>query len=185
MMDQVRRHRMLTEAEGYLDLLTLFCDRWPLTPEVRDRVAGRVLHLVEQLEQAGDDSAEVWLVKGQALRAMELHEAAIEPLQAAADADPGNLHIWLALGWCHKRVGRLDLAIEALEEGLAVEPGEAIVHYNLACYWSLANNVQLALDFLSQAFDLNPDYRDLVATEPDFDPIRNEPGFQALVSVIV
>lgn len=184
-MDRLRRHRVLTEAEGYLDLITVFADRWPLTPTVRDRVANRALDLIEQLLDDGHYRADALHLKGQALRSMERYEEAIEALSLAADADPENLHVWLALGWCHKRNGRLDLAIEALEEALDVEPGEAILHYNLACYWSLAHNVQLALDFLAQAFELSPDYRDLVGTEPDFDPIRNEPGFQALVSVIV
>ena len=185
MMDEVSRHRILSEAEGYLDLITVFGDRWQLDPVVRDRVAHRVLQLVERLQQGGDDSADVLHMKGQTLRTMEQYDAAIEPLMAAADAQPENVHIWLALGWCHKRIGRLDLAIESLEEGLAAEPGEAIVYYNLACYWSLAHNLQLALEYLSQSLELSPKYRDLVAGEPDFDPIRNEPGFQALVSVIV
>ena len=184
-MDEVSRHRMLREAEGYLDLITVFGDRWQLDPVVRDRVANRILRLVEHLQQGGDDSGDVLHVKGQTLRTMEQHDAAIEPLTAAADAQPDNVHIWLALGWCYKRVGRLDLAIESLEEALAAEPGEAIVYYNLACYWSLANNLQLALEYLSQSLELSPEYRDLVAAEPDFDPIRNEPSFQALVSVIV
>jgi hypothetical protein len=59
------------------------------------------------------------------------------------------------------------------------------VHYNLACYWSLAGNVKLSVAYLSQAFDLEPEYRDLVLREADFDPIRNHPHFQALTSVIV
>jgi tetratricopeptide (TPR) repeat protein len=184
-MDRLTRHRVLTEAEGYLDLITVFADRWPLTPSIRDRVANRALQMVEQLLTDGHFRADALYLKGQALRAMERYEDAIEALSLAADADPENLHVWLALGWCHKRAGRLDLAIESLEEALDVEPGEPILHYNLACYWSLANNVQLALDFLAQALELSPDFRDLVGTERDFDPIRNEPGFQALVSVIV
>ncbi|HEY2413907.1 MAG TPA: hypothetical protein VGI40_16770, partial [Pirellulaceae bacterium] len=60
-----------------------------------------------------------------------------------------------------------------------------IVHYNLACYWSLAGNVKLAVAYLSQAFDLEPEYRDLVQHEADFDAIRNHPHFQALTAVIV
>jgi tetratricopeptide (TPR) repeat protein len=184
-MDQVWRHRLLGEAEGYLDLVTVLGDRWRLDPVVRDPVARRALQLVEQLRRAGDESPEVFHLEGQVLRVMEQYEAAIEPLMVAAEARPDNVHVWLALGWCYKRVGRLDLAIESLEEALAFEPSEAIVHYNLACYWSLANSPQLALGYLRQAFELSPRYRDLVAGEPDFDPIRNEPGFRALVSVIV
>ena len=32
MMDEVSRHRILSEAEGYLDLITVFGDRWQLDP---------------------------------------------------------------------------------------------------------------------------------------------------------
>ena len=57
---------------------------------------------------------------------------------------------------------------------------EAIVHYNLACYWSLAGDVDRALQYLAQSFDIDPRYRELVADEADFDPIRDLPDFQAL-----
>ena len=70
-MDRLRRHRAITEAEGYLDLITVLADRWSLTPQVRDRVAYRILHLLEQLQDAGHATAEVLHIKGQALRAMD------------------------------------------------------------------------------------------------------------------
>lgn len=103
----------------------------------------------------------------------------------AADLDPGNTHIHLAMGWCYKRLGQIDRSIEALEDALACEPEDAILHYNLACYWSLAGNIELAVEYLSQAFQLDPSYRDLVADEADFDPIRRDPQFLAATEVIV
>jgi hypothetical protein len=45
--------------------------------------------------------------------------------------------------------------------------------------------VKLAVAYLAQAFELEPEYRELVQRERDFDPIRNHPHFQALTSVIV
>jgi hypothetical protein len=45
--------------------------------------------------------------------------------------------------------------------------------------------VKFAIRFLEQAFELDPAYRDLVAHEHDFDPIREHPRFQELMSVIV
>jgi Flp pilus assembly protein TadD len=116
---------------------------------------------------------------------MRKYQEAINVLERAAELDPENIHVWLALGWCYKRIGRLDLAIQSLEEALAVEESQASVYYNLACYWSLAHNSKLALAYLSQALDLDPSYRDLVARESDFDPIRDDPGFRDLTSVIV
>ncbi len=81
--------------------------------------------------------------------------------------------------------GRIDLAIQALEDALEIEPDRGILHYNLACYWSLANNVGLTLAHLARAFEMDSMYRQLVAEEPDFDPVRAHPEFMALTSVIV
>ena len=58
-MDRLRRHRVLTEAEGYLDLIMVFADRWSLSVTIRDRVANRVLRLAEQLQDGGHDLGEV------------------------------------------------------------------------------------------------------------------------------
>jgi hypothetical protein len=38
---------------------------------------------------------------------------------------------------------------------------------------------------LSRAISSNPALREMVSRESDFDPIRSDPEFQALVSVIV
>ena len=60
-----------------------------------------------------------------------------------------------------------------------------MLHYNLACYWSLARNRTLALRYLSRALEIDGNFRDLIADEPDFNPLRHDPEFVALTSVIV
>ena len=182
---RIRRQQLLQEAEGYLDLALVLSDKLPLSTAVRDRIAGRALDTLQKLERKAQNSAQALWLKGQALRIMERYREAIDPLRRAADQEAGNMQAHLALGWCYKRIDKIDYAIQALEDALACEHNDAIVHYNLACYWSLANNVGLALVYLAQAFDLDPDYRDMVANEPDFDPVRNHPEFVALTSVIV
>lgn len=182
---RIRRQQILREAEGYLDLITVFGDRWVPPAQVRDRLAERALATLEGLARFGGSRAHALYLTGHAYRAMGRYAAAIKPLQESAEIDADNIHVWLALGWCQKRCGRLDLAIQALEEALDVDRGEAIVHYNLACYWSLAGNARRSLTYLSRAFDIDPNYRDLVASERDFDPIRDHPDFQSLTSVIV
>ncbi|MDX1947214.1 MAG: tetratricopeptide repeat protein [Pirellulaceae bacterium] len=183
--NRLRRQQILREAEGYLDLITVFGERMPCRPEVRDRLAMRVLATLDRLDQPGGLKGHVLFLRGQALRAMERYVEAVPPLREAAELEPPNIHIRLALAWCYKRCRRLDLAIQALEEALEADPAYAIVHYNLACYWSLAGNVKLAVAYLSQAIELEPDYRDLLLTEHDFDPIREHPHFQAITTVIV
>lgn len=182
---RIRRQQILQEAEGYLDLATALDEKWPLTPRVRDRVARRALNTLSQLDARDAQYYRTLHLKGQALRIMERYEQAVEPLRKALQDTRDNMHIYLALGWCYKRMGKLDLAIQALEDALESERDEGIIHYNLACYWSLAHNVGLTLAYLSQAIELDPDYRDRVSDEPDFDPVRNHPEFVALTSVVV
>jgi tetratricopeptide (TPR) repeat protein len=168
-LDRIRRQQLVSQAEGYLEL-------------------GMAGHALDALDRFGDLDAlsdHALYLKGESLRALGRFREAIEPLKRAALGRPEHVHVWLALGWCHKRCGRLDLAIESLQESLAADPGDALVHYNLACYWSLAKNKRHALDYLSKALDLKEHYRNLIADESDFDPIRDDPAFQALVRVTV
>jgi len=183
--DRIRRQQVLREAEGYLDLISACSDICRLSVERRDQLAQRAIDLLHGTRFFGRGLATALLLEGQALQRMERFREALVPLERSAEMQPGNLHVWLSLGWCHKRTGRLDLAIQSLEEALELAGSEAIVHYNLACYWSLAGNRKLALKYLAQALDIDPNYRDLVPEEHDFDAIRSDPEFQALMSVSV
>lgn len=182
---RIRRKQLLRESEGYLDLATVFADRWPLDTTLRDRLAQRALDALVQLDSISGCKALVTYLRGQALRIMERYREAISSLERSAELDPSNIHIWLALGWCYKRTGRIDLAIQSLEEALSIDSSQAIVYYNLACYWSLAQNAQHALVYLTRALQIDESYRYLAAEERDFDPIRDHPGFQELTSVVV
>ena len=184
-LERIRRQRILSETEGYLELLMLFDDALAASVENRHRIAGRALASLDRLSEGTRAGSIAQHLRGQALRALDRFAEAVVPLRAAADSEPENLHIWLALGWCLKRSNRLDLAIEALQEAITAKPGTAIVHYNLACYWSLAGKVDAALRHLAIAFELDPDYKELVPNEHDFDPIRQNPGFRELTAMLV
>lgn len=175
---------ILREAEGRLELATMF-PQWPLNRALRDRLCGRVLASLAPLEDVGRRRLQTLQIKGQALRFMERYDDALIALNEAAEIDPEDANLQLARAWCFKRVGRLDRAISCLEHALDYHQDLPILHYNLACYWSLLQNPQLAVAFLSNAFEIDESYRDLVADEPDFDPIRHHPEFLMLTSVIV
>ena len=160
----MRRKKIQREAEGYLEL-------------------DMPRHAMDALSRLGEpndfDSYSLYLW-GEALRAMERYDEAISPLRRAAESMPTNIHVPVALAWCYKRTGQIKAAIDSLEKALAVEPTEALLHYNLACYWSLAGDKRRALEYLSQSLDIDPGCLSLIDDEPDFDPIRTDPRFQAL-----
>jgi tetratricopeptide (TPR) repeat protein len=166
---RIRLNKLQREAEGYLEL-------------------GLPALALRSLERLGDPTQfapSTLYLWGEALRAAQRYAEAIPPLEQAAAAEPENVHVWLALAWCYKRDGRLPRAIEAIRSALNSDPSEALLHYNLACYLSLAGDKDGALVHLSQALSAEPYYRSLVDNEPDFDPIRSDPDFQALIGIIV
>jgi tetratricopeptide (TPR) repeat protein len=157
------------QAEGYLEL-------------------GMTEHALRTLQRRGalvHGSGRACYLLGETLRELGRYEEALFPLERSADLLPDDIHAWLALGWCYKRTGQLSRAIGSLERAVRIDPGEPVLHYNLACYWSLARNRTLALRYLSQALDLDCNYRDLVQDEPDFNPLRDDPVFKVLTGVEV
>lgn len=185
--DELKRRQRMRIAEGYLELLLEFPEKWKLSEGNRDRLAMRALDSLKGLRTTPRTTGRVEFLRGQAFRVMEMYHDAILPLQRAALAEPEDLATYLALGWCYKRIGRVDQAIEALEDAMefASDKGQGILHYNLACYSSLAGLRDQAIQYLLQAFELEPRYRGMVAEETDFDPIRDDPEFQMITSVVV
>jgi Flp pilus assembly protein TadD len=166
--DRLRLRLIQTEAEGYLEL-------------------GMPQHALNVLNRIGDVdhfSSQALYLQGEALKQLGRYSDAIVALRRAADIAPSNIHIWLALGWCHKRLSQIDRAVEALEQAVAVAPDEAITHYNLACYLSLAGAKTRAVVQLTEALLLDPEYREMVDNEQDFDPIRSDSQFRAITSMI-
>jgi tetratricopeptide (TPR) repeat protein len=166
--NRVRYQRILREAGGYLEL----------------GLPRNALDILSRMTEPGTFKGHKLYLTGEALRALERYGEASQVLEEASELTPSNIQVWLALGWCYKRSGRLDQAISALEHAREVDADQAIIHYNLACYWSLCGEKERALNCLSKAIQIEPNYRDLIGDESDFDPIRSDPDFQALTSML-
>ena len=73
-------------------------------------------------------------------------------------------------------------AIAAYEQAIKIKPDLHEAWYNKACCYALQNNIEQALKNLQQAINLNPDeYREMAKTDSDFDNIRDDERFQALI----
>jgi len=156
--------RQLAAAEGFLEL----------------DLPHRALEILQSRADWATMQFEASFLTGEALRVLERYREALKPLEVAASLQPGDKRVAIALGWCYKRTHRLAQAIDALERAVRENPDEALLHYNLACYWSLAGNWAKSLDELSAALELEPELRELIAGESDFDALRGNPDFERL-----
>jgi hypothetical protein len=66
-------------------------------------------------------------------------------------------------------------------ELLRAYPNTPRLLYNVACVESLAGEASDAIEHLGRAIEHHPPLRELAAGDSDFDPVRDEPEFKALV----
>lgn len=173
-----QNRRLFKEAEGFLELATLFDDQFPLEQDEKLKLANRCVATLDLIEEPGTRESRMLYLKGQALRLAEKYDDALEALERSQELDSSNIHTYLAMAWCFKRKDQVGLAVEAMQKALALDRTSGIAHYNMACYLALLKQSEMALAHLSKAIEIDASYRELALQETDFDPIRDDPGFR-------
>jgi tetratricopeptide (TPR) repeat protein len=128
------------------------------------------------------DLHEAWYNRGLSLDNLGRYEAAIESYDAALAVKP-DLHEALSnRGNSLAKLGRYEVAITSCDEALQIKPDLREAYYNRACAHSRNRNPEAALQDLAAAIRLAPEqYRNLAKTDTDFDGVRDDPRFQALL----
>lgn len=110
-----------------------------------------------------------------------------QPPQRLGDASPGD-HVATHIFWCHMEAGD-EKAAEAIlrwAQDLSARTSNsprthAVGTYNLACFYGRTGRVREALPLLNESFGVAPELKEWSRKDPDLDPIREDPAFQALV----
>jgi tetratricopeptide (TPR) repeat protein len=163
-----RRDRLLAAAEGYAEL----------------GMFSQALAALDEIDRREQETFEVNFQRGDVLRHLERHEDALVALHRAFDRKPDNVSLLMAMAWCYKRTNQLPRAITSMEQAYRIAPKEAVILYNLSCYWSLAGNKTQSLSWLGRALRMDKSFRQLIDDETDFDPLRQDPDFQMIVSAV-
>ncbi|WP_068818204.1 tetratricopeptide repeat protein [Phormidesmis priestleyi] len=145
---------------------------------------GRKEEAIQSYDKAVDikpDKHEAWYSRGVALDDLGRKEEAIQSYDKAVDIKPDKHEAWYNRGNALSDLGRKEEAIQSYDKALQIQPDYASAYYNKACCYALQGTIDLAIATLRQAITLDSDYQDMAKTDPDFDRIRNDDRFRALI----
>ena len=147
-----------------------------------DRYEEAIAAYEAALEIKPDDAA--LYNKGIALSNLGRYEEAIAAYDAALALKPDKDEALDYKGLVLANLGRYEEAIAAYDAAIKINAEAPKPYYNKACCYGLQGKVEPALEYLQQAIQLSPEeYCELAQTDTDFDVIRNDSRFQALIMV--
>ncbi|MBD2451639.1 tetratricopeptide repeat protein [Nostoc sp. FACHB-152] len=128
------------------------------------------------------DDHEALYNRGNALQNLGRYEQAVASYDKALEIQPDDHEAWNSLGNALWNLGRYEQAVASYDKALSIKPDYKSAWYNKACCYALQGNIEQALENLQQAINLSPDeYREMAKNDSDFDNIRHDERFQALI----
>lgn len=119
---------------------------------------------------------------GDADGSLALARRAADGLLRQCALEPQNLRAHYLAPGVLQQVGRLDDAHRLAERALALGPDDWSALYNVACFHSAIGETDRALELLEKVVRAGGGYREWLENDPDLDPLRALPRFQALLA---
>ncbi|MGL4499824.1 MAG: TPR end-of-group domain-containing protein, partial [Planktothrix sp.] len=108
-------------------------------------------------------------------------EAALSSYETALNLEPDAAYIWGNRGYVLHILGRYDEAMASYQKVLELDSNSANAYYNIACLYGVQGNVDVAIHNLKRAIELDSECREMAKTDSDFDRLRQNSQFQALL----
>ena len=141
-----------------------------------------VIPICDQILKMKPDADKILSNKGLSLSLLGRYDEALTNLNEAVTLQAEYPILWANQAIVLARAGRYQDSLASCEKALKLQANDESGHYGKACYFALQNDVDLAIKNLQQAINLNPRRcRREAKLNPDFDSIRDDARFQALL----
>jgi tetratricopeptide (TPR) repeat protein len=123
-----------------------------------------------------------WHNRGVTLNEWGRYQKAIKSFDRALAIQPNHYKAWLNRGIAWEKLEHYEDALISYNRAGDLQPNDPTIWYNKARCLILQNNVEAAIENLQQAISLCPEtYLQMIKTQSDFDNIRSDERFQALL----
>ena len=127
-------------------------------------------------------AAQSLIMLGREDEADRINTEGIRRAERQLELDPENLRaLSLGAGSLY-RAGQKDRALAWIARALEIRPDDYSVVVNAACLHAVCGMRDSALDLLERAFTQGWGKRDWIEHDPDYDSLRDEPRFKALMA---
>jgi tetratricopeptide (TPR) repeat protein len=94
---------------------------------------------------------------------------------------PSDARAWYLGAHALVELGERDKAIEWNERAMKLGPNDPATLYNAACLFCVMGEHDKCLDCLKKAIDNGFDRKEWVESDPDLEPVRNDPRYKTLL----
>jgi adenylate cyclase len=126
--------------------------------------------------------AQLYISLGQEKKAIEVTREGIDRVRAALELNPDDNRALNMGAFALERLGEQEEANQWMLASVRNAPMDSIIQYNAACFYSLAGEVERALDCLENClFKVGSISRDWLENDSDMDNIRDHPRFEKIL----
>ena len=147
----------------------------------------RALELYERAAEVNPDDYQVPLLSAPVYRSLGMEDKAREAgrrgvmlAERHVEDYPDNARAYFLASSPLVDLGRMEQAIEWVERAIAIDPDDPSTRYNVACFYAQLGEIEKALDYLEGSVTS----RSWLESDPDLDPLRSHPRFQAYVETL-
>lgn len=126
--------------------------------------------------------AHTYNARGNVKRELGDTYGALADYNKAIELDPNLAHAYNGRGIVRRDLGDKEGALTDYNKAQQLDPNSGIPWFNKACSAALDGDTETAVKFLAKAIELETMFREKAQSDRDFDLIREDPRFQALIN---
>lgn len=119
--------------------------------------------------------------KGATYAFLGRYDEGIALIKQALELKPDFVYGHFNLGLANELAGRWTEAIDAYHSAINLDSKDVWSYYGIASIYGRQGNTDKVIEYLQQAINLQPDVKETAKEEKDFNPVKNDPRFKALV----